>query len=328
MTDTDTQAPDSQGQDNPGQRLKGWFTRLKTGLSRSANQISEGVTGIFTKRKLDDEALEELEELLIRSDLGVETAREVVAAVGKGRYEKEIAPAEIRTILADEIARRLEPMQQPFVPDGARRPMVVLVVGVNGTGKTTTIGKLAARFRDEGRKVMLAACDTFRAAAIEQLSIWGTRAGIPVVAREPGSDAAGLAYDALARARAEGAELLLIDTAGRLHNKAGLMAELDKIRRVLKKLDPDAPHATLLVLDATTGQNATAQVEAFREMSGVSGLVMTKLDGTARGGILVAIARRFALPVFWIGVGEKAEDLQPFDARAFARALVGADSEA
>ena len=328
MTDIDTQAPDSQGQENQGQRLKGWFTRLKAGLSRSANTISEGVTGIFTKRQLDDEALEELEELLIRADLGVDTAREVVEAVGRGRYNKEIAPNEIRAILAEEIGRRLEPMQAPFAIDGTGRPMVVLVVGVNGTGKTTTIGKLAARFRDEGRTVMLAACDTFRAAAIEQLTIWGARAGIPVVAREPGADAAGLAYDALARARAEGAELLLIDTAGRLHNKAGLMAELDKIRRVLKKLDPDAPHATLLVLDATTGQNATAQVEAFREMSGVSGLVMTKLDGTARGGILVAIARRFALPVYWIGVGEKAEDLQTFDARAFGRALVGIDSEA
>lgn len=303
----------------------GWFGRLKQGLAKTSQALTQGITGLFTKRRLDAETLEDLEDLLIRADLGVENAAEITAALRKGRFEKEIAPEEIRAVLAEEIAARLAPVARPFTIDPTPRPMVVLVVGVNGSGKTTTIGKLALRHARQGLKVVLAAGDTFRAAAVEQLRIWGARAGVEVVASETGADAAGLAYDALARARAVGADLLLIDTAGRLQNKAGLMAELDKVLRVLRKLDPTAPHATLLVLDATVGQNALSQAQAFGEVAGVTGLVMTKLDGTAKGGILVALARRFALPIHLIGVGEGAEDLQDFDARAFAEALVGVD---
>ena len=302
----------------------GWFSRLKAGLKRSTGALSDGVTAIFTKRKLDAAALEELEELLIRADLGVATAARIVADFGKGRFDKEIAPAEVRAALADAIAAVLKPVEQPFAAGGAK-PQVVLVVGVNGTGKTTTIGKLAKRFRDSGLKVVLAAGDTFRAAAIEQLQVWGHRTGAAVVARAVGSDAAGLAFDALKQAQAEAADLLLIDTAGRLQNKADLMAELAKIVRVLKKLDPAAPHAVLLVVDATTGQNVLSQIATFRDTCGVTGLVVTKLDGTARGGVLVAAAETFGLPVHFVGVGEQADDLQPFDAAAFARALAGTE---
>lgn len=302
---------------------KSVFKRMKEGLSRSARSLSDGVGSIFTKRKLDAATLEELEDLLISADLGVDAAAEIAARVGKDRFDKEVAPEEIRAALAEAIAAELAPAGTPFAIDAARKPFVVLVVGVNGSGKTTTMGKLSARLKTEGKRAMLAAGDTFRAAAVEQLQIWGERTGAPVVTTKVGGDAAGLAYEALERARAEQADILMIDTAGRLQNKSDLMAELEKIVRVVKKLDPDAPHATLLVLDATTGQNAVNQVEVFREIAGVTGLVMTKLDGTARGGILVAIARKFGLPVHFVGIGEGIDDLRPFEAEGFSRALVG-----
>lgn len=304
----------------------GWFGRLKAGLSRSSARLNDGITGIFTKRKLDDAALEELEELLITADLGVKAASDVVANLARTRFNKEVSPEEVRGALADDIAAILDPVAKPLEPDPAHRPHVILVVGVNGSGKTTTIGKLAKHFRDQGKAVILAAGDTFRAAAIDQLKIWGERIGCPVVARAPGADAAGLAFEALERAGREGADVLLIDTAGRLHNRADLMAGLQKIVRVLKKIDPQAPHDTLLVLDATTGQNAHQQVETFKELVDVTGLVVTKLDGTARGGVLVALAERFGLPVHAIGVGETAEDLRPFEAQDFARSLMGLGS--
>ncbi|HUN46770.1 MAG TPA: signal recognition particle-docking protein FtsY, partial [Stellaceae bacterium] len=289
------------------------------------SRLTEGITGIFTKKRLDAATLEELEELLISADLGVTLAAEVTETLRRTRYNQEIAPEQIRAVLAEEVARRLEPVQKPLPVDPAKKPFVVLVVGVNGSGKTTTIGKLAKLLRDEGRSVMMAAGDTFRAAAVEQLKIWGERTGTPVVAKATGADAAGLAFEAIETARRDGAEVLLIDTAGRLHNKADLMAELQKVVRAIKKLDGEAPHAVLLVLDATVGQNAHQQVEIFRDIVGVTGLVMTKLDGTARGGVLVAIAERFGMPIHFIGVGETAEDLRPFDARAFGRSLVGFD---
>jgi fused signal recognition particle receptor len=300
------------------------FERLKEGLSRSSGGLSDNLTGIFTRKKLDAETLAELEEALIRADLGAGLAARIAQAVGKGRFDWLISEAELRRVLADEMIRALEPAEQPLTIERSKRPFVILVAGVNGTGKTTTIGKLALRFARERLKVMLAAGDTFRAAAIEQLQIWGERTGAEVVARAPGTDAAGLAFEALEKARASGADVLLIDTAGRLQNKAGLMAELEKIARVIKKLDASAPHAVLLVLDATTGQNAVSQVEAFQGVVPLTGLIMTKLDGTAKGGILVAIADKFRLPVHFIGVGEQPDDLQVFDAGTFAAALTGA----
>ena len=303
----------------------GWFSRLKAGLTRSSAKLGDGITGIFAKRKLDDGALEELEELLISADLGVATAARLTADLAKTRFDKEISPEEVRGALAGDIAAILEPVARPLELDPARKPHVVLVVGVNGSGKTTTIGKLAKQQRELGRQVLIAAGDTFRAAAIEQLQIWGERTGCPVIAKAPGADAAGLAYEALEQARTNGDDLLLIDTAGRLHNKADLMAELQKVIRVLRKLDPTAPHDCLLVLDATTGQNAHAQVETFKQLVEVTGLVVTKLDGSARGGVLVALAEKFALPVHAIGVGEGADDLRPFKAEDFARALVGVE---
>jgi fused signal recognition particle receptor len=308
--------------ESPG--WSGMFARLKTGLTRTANALSSGLTGLLTKKRLDAETIEELEEALIRADLGSGLARRLSLEIAEGRYDAEITEREIREHLAGAITRVLQASARPFLIDAQRKPFVVLVAGVNGTGKTTTIGKLAAKFRDDGFRVMLAAGDTFRAAAIEQLKIWGERAGSLVVASAPGADAAGLAFTALERAKGENIDVLLIDTAGRLQNKAGLMAELQKITRVLKKLDSDAPHASLLVLDATTGQNALSQVEAFQGAMPLTGLVMTKLDGTAKGGILVALADRFALPIHFVGVGETIGDLQPFDAAAFARALTGA----
>jgi len=304
-------------------RKKGWLARLKEGLSKSSSKLTEGITGIFTKRKLDEEALEELEELLITADLGPVTAAKMTAELARTRFGKEVAPEEVRRTLAESVARIVAPVAQPLVIDAGRKPHVILLVGVNGTGKTTTIGKLARQFRDEGKSVMLAAGDTFRAAAVSQLQIWGERTGCPVVAKETGADAAGLAFEALERARREQVDVLLIDTAGRLQNKAGLMAELEKIVRVIKKVDPEAPHTTLLTLDATTGQNAHNQVEVFRDMVNVSGLILTKLDGSARGGVLVALAERFKLPVHAIGVGEGVYDLRPFDAESFSRSLMG-----
>ncbi|QJE73791.1 signal recognition particle-docking protein FtsY [Aerophototrophica crusticola] len=302
---------------------KSWFSRLKDGLSKSTSRLTEGITGIFTKKKLDDEALEELEELLIRADLGPTTAARLTAGLAKTRFGKEVSPQEVREYLAGEVQKIVEPVAKPLTIDPARKPHVVLVVGVNGTGKTTTIGKLARQLRAEGKTVWMAAGDTFRAAAVSQLKIWGERTGCPVVARDTGADAAGLAFDAFQQAKAAGADVLLIDTAGRLQNKAGLMDELRKVVRVIKKLDPDAPHTTLLTLDATTGQNAHSQVEVFKDMVAINGLVLTKLDGSARGGVLVALAEKFKLPVHFIGVGEGVYDLRPFEAKAFARALVG-----
>jgi fused signal recognition particle receptor len=304
---------------------KKWWQRLKDGLSRTSSNLGRGVTDLFTKRKLDGTTLEELEDLLIQADLGVDTAASITEALGRGRFGKDVSPEEVRTVLAAEIEKVLEPVARPLVIDGTKAPFVLLVVGVNGSGKTTTIGKLAAKLKAEGKSVMLAAGDTFRAAAIEQLKVWGERTGSPVIARDQGADAAGLAYDALKAAQDAKVDVLILDTAGRLQNKAELMAELEKVRRVIGKIDPAAPHGVLLVLDATTGQNALTQVEAFGRTAGVTGLAMTKLDGTARGGILVAVAARFGLPVHFIGVGEGVDDLEPFAARDFARAIVGLD---
>jgi fused signal recognition particle receptor len=307
----------------PAEPKQSWWKRLSSGLSRSSSAIGQGITDIFTKRKLDISTLEDLEDVLVRADLGVAAAQRISEAVGRGRYDREIDPAEVRTVLADEVERTLAPVALPLEIDWTKKPFIVLVVGVNGSGKTTTIGKIAGKYRAEGRSVMLAAGDTFRAAAIEQLRIWGSRIGASVIAREQGSDAASLAFEAVQEAKAEGADLLLIDTAGRLQNRAELMSELEKIVRVIKKIDGAAPHAVLLVLDATVGQNALSQVEIFARTAGVTGLVMTKLDGTARGGILVAIAEKYRMPVHFIGVGEGADDLEPFEARDFARAIAG-----
>ena len=302
----------------------GLFARLTSGLSRTASALSQGLTGLFTKARLDAETIVGLEDALIRADLGAHLAHTLAHEVAQGRYDKEISLPEIRALLADEITKVLAPCAQAFRVDRSHKPFVVLIAGVNGTGKTTTIGKLAARLHAQGLRVALAAGDTFRAAAIEQLKVWGERAHANVIARAPGADAASLAFEALSQAKTEGADVLLVDTAGRLQNKAGLMAELEKIARVLKKVDASAPHAVLLILDATTGQNALAQVEAFKAAVPLTGLVMTKLDGTAKGGILVALADRFGLPIHFIGVGEALDDLQEFDAGAFAKALTGA----
>ncbi len=305
-----------------------WFERLRQGMAKSSKSLASGITDIFTKRRLDEATLEELEEVLIRADLGPATAARIASAVGEGRYDRDVDPEEVKRILAAQVAKVLSPAEVAFRFEEARKPFVILVVGVNGSGKTTTIGKLGAIARREGLSVSFAACDTFRAAATEQLSVWAERIGARLISRSSGADAAGLAFDALNTARQEGTDVLIIDTAGRLQNKANLMAELGKIVRVLKKLDPDAPHTTLLVLDATTGQNALAQVEMFHRAAAVTGLIMTKLDGTARGGILVAIAEKFRLPVHAIGVGEGIEDLQPFEAEAFSRAIAGLTLEA
>ncbi|MEN9855489.1 MAG: hypothetical protein RLZZ157_615, partial [Pseudomonadota bacterium] len=299
--------------------------KLVGGLARSSSKLAEGFAAVFTKARLDDETLDELEELLIGSDIGTSAAARIRAGIAKDRFGKDISPDEIKQALADEIAAILSPYEthdSPFEHENGG-PRVILFVGVNGSGKTTTIGKIAHNLAAQGHKVVLAAGDTFRAAAVEQLKVWGERAGVPVVSRGAGADAAGLAYDALAKAKSDGADVLLIDTAGRLQNKVELMSELSKLVRVLKKLDPDAPHETWLVLDATVGQNAISQTEAFRHTAGVSGLIMTKLDGTAKGGVLVAVTDKHKLPIRFIGIGEQAEDLQPFSATAFAQALVG-----
>jgi len=300
----------------------GLFQRLKGGLARSSERLAQGLGALFTGRRIDARALAELEELLIAADLGVATAAKLTQALAAETLDKDAGVEQVKGVLARHLAAALTPVERPFVVDPAK-PFVVLVMGVNGTGKTTTIGKLAARLKAEGLSVMLAAGDTFRAAAIEQLEVWGARAGCPVVAGDQGADPAGLAYDALARAKAEGIDVLLIDTAGRLHNKNELMDELRKVARVLAKQDAAAPHARLLVLDATTGQNAHRQVETFRAALDVTGLIVTKLDGTAKGGVVVALAERFGLPVHFVGVGEGIDDLKPFDARAFAAALLG-----
>ncbi|MDX2205509.1 MAG: signal recognition particle-docking protein FtsY [Hyphomicrobiaceae bacterium] len=313
-------APPTAQAPEPAPKL-GWFQRLKAGLAKTSARLSDDIAGIFTKRKLDADTLQDLEDSLIRADLGVETAMRITEALSKGRFNKEIAPEEVRAVLAAEVERVLKPVAQPLEVAPANRPHVILVVGVNGTGKTTTIGKMAKKLVAEGKSVTIAAGDTFRAAAIDQLKVWGERTGAEVIARSVGADSAGLAYDALQRARENNSDVLLIDTAGRLQNKQALMDELEKVLRVLRKLEPTAPHNVLLVLDATTGQNALNQVEVFKERAGVTGLVMTKLDGTARGGILVAISAKFGIPVHAIGVGEGADDLQSFDAGEFARAI-------
>jgi fused signal recognition particle receptor len=305
------------------QPKRSWWRRLTEGLSRTSSALTTGIAELFTKRKLDAGTLEDLEDILIQADLGLATSARIAKAVGEGRYDKQIEPEEVKAILAREVESILAPVALPLSVDATKKPFVILMVGVNGSGKTTTIGKLAAKFRAEGKSVMLAAGDTFRAAAIEQLKVWGERTGAEVVSGQQGADASGLAYEALQKARANGTDVLLVDTAGRLQNKTGLMDELAKVVRVIRKLDPEAPHAALLVLDATVGQNALSQVEAFQEIAGVTGLVMTKLDGTARGGILVALAAKFGLPVHFIGVGESVEDLEPFSAREFARAVAG-----
>ena len=306
----------------PEEKLS-WFGRLKKGLSRSSKELTSSITGIFTKRKLDEDTLQELEDVLIQADLGMETALRITDALSSGRYGKQIGDDEVRAIMSAEIEKVLTPVAKPLELDLSHKPHVILVVGVNGTGKTTTIGKLSAKLREAKLNVWLAAGDTFRAAAIEQLHIWGERTGSPVVSTKIGSDAAGLAYDAYEKAKIGGADVLIIDTAGRLQNRTELMDELAKIVRVLNKLDPDSPHTVLQTLDATTGQNALSQVEIFKNVAGVNGLVMTKLDGTARGGILVAIAARHKLPVYFVGVGETVDDLEPFSAKEFARAIAG-----
>ncbi len=313
------------GAEAPAKKKSRW-ARLAQGLSRSSHSIGSGLVEIFAKRKLDAATLDDLEDMLIRADLGVAAALRIRDEVGKTRYDKAVDVDQVKGILAAEVERVLAPVAKPLAIDAARKPFVILVVGVNGSGKTTTIGKLAAKFSREGKKVVLVAGDTFRAAAIEQLRIWGEALGAPVIAREAGGDAAGLAFDAIKAAQESGADVLIMDTAGRLQNKTELMAELEKIIRVMKKLDPEAPHAVLLVLDATVGQNAMSQVEIFGRTAGVTGLVMTKLDGTARGGILVAVAEKYELPIHFIGVGEAADDLQPFAAGDFARAIAGIDA--
>jgi len=301
-----------------------WWKRLSGGLRRTSSSLGSAISDLVSKRKLDAETVEELESELIRADLGPEFAARIAAVLGEGRFEKAIASDEVKAILAGEIEKVLAPVAKPLKV--TTRPFVILVAGVNGSGKTTTIGKLAARFRAEGRSVMLVAGDTFRAAAIDQLKIWGERTGARVMASEAGADAAGLAFDAVTAAKAQGVEVVLVDTAGRLQNRGELMNELEKMVRVIRKVETTAPHAVLLVLDATVGQNALSQVEIFGKIAGVTGLVMTKLDGTARGGILVAIAAKFGLPVHFIGVGEGVDDLAPFTARDFARAVVGLES--
>lgn len=301
----------------------GWLSRLHAGLSRTSQRLTDSITGALTRRRLDAETLQKLEEALISADIGVATAARLTAKLAEDKFNKEISDEEVRGSLADNIAEILRPVAVPLAIDPARKPHVILVAGVNGSGKTTTIGKLAKMLRDDGKSVMLAAGDTFRAAAIEQLQIWGERTGSTVIAGKQGADAAGLAFDAMEAARREGVDVLMIDTAGRLQNRTDLMGELQKILRVIRKLDETAPHDCLLVLDATVGQNAHSQVETFKEMTDITGLVLTKLDGSAHGGVLVALAERFGLPVHAIGIGEGVNDLRPFDADVFARNLMG-----
>jgi fused signal recognition particle receptor len=303
-----------------------WWRRLSGGLKRSSSAIGGAIAHVVAKRQLDEATIAEIEDVLIRADLGLETAAGIATALRYGRFSTTISPDEIKAVVAAEVEKALANVAQPLVIDAAKKPFVILVVGVNGSGKTTTIGKLAAKFRADGLTVMLAAGDTFRAAAIDQLKIWSERTGSAFIAKEAGADAAGLVFDALRVAKERNVDVLLVDTAGRLQNRSELMEELQKIVRVIKKADPSAPHAVLLVLDATVGQNALSQVEIFRKVVGVTGLAMTKLDGTARGGILVAIARKFGVPVHFIGVGEGVDDLAPFSAGDFARAIAGTDA--
>ena len=305
--------------------MTGWFARLKTGLGKTAARLTQGIAALVVKRRLDQAMLDELEETLIQADLGVATSAKLIERLKRERFEKDVTAEEVREAFAASVAEILAPVASRLVPDPARRPHVVLVIGVNGSGKTTTIGKLAHRLKADGLKVMLAAGDTFRAAAVEQLQVWGERAGVPVISGAAGADSAGLAYEALERAKRDGTDVLLIDTAGRLHNKAHLMEELAKLVRVIRKLDPTAPHDAVLVLDATVGQNAHQQVDVFSKALPLTGLIVTKLDGTAKGGVLVALAEAFKIPVVAVGVGETADDLRPFEAKTFARSLMGLD---
>ncbi len=304
----------------------GWFGRLKAGLQRSSEKISTGITDLFTKRKLDAEALQDLKDILIQGDLGVSTATRLTSKLAKTRFDQEISSEEIKTALAEEVATILAPVAQPLVISGTHKPHIILVCGINGSGKTTTIGKMARQFKNQGKSVTLAAGDTFRAAAVEQLQIWGERSDCPVISRDNGADAAGLAFDAIKEAQASGADVLMIDTAGRLQNRKDLMEELTKVVRVIRKVDETAPHSVLLVMDATIGQNAHSQVEVFKNMVDVSGLIITKLDGSAKGGVVVSLAERFEIPVHAVGVGEGIDDLRPFEADAFARSLIGLES--
>ncbi|MGY9062143.1 MAG: signal recognition particle-docking protein FtsY [Rhodospirillales bacterium] len=304
----------------------GWFGRLKAGLQRSSEKISTGITDLFTKRKLDAEALQDLKDILIQGDLGVSTATRLTSLLAKTRFDQEISSEEIKIALAEEVATILAPVAQPLVIDGTHKPHIILVCGINGSGKTTTIGKMARQFKIQGKSVTLAAGDTFRAAAVEHLKIWGERSDCPVISRDNGADAAGLAFDAIKEAQASGADVLMIDTAGRLQNRKDLMEELTKVVRVIRKVDETAPHSVLLVMDATIGQNAHSQVEVFKDMVDVSGLIITKLDGSAKGGVVVSLAERFEIPVHAVGVGEGIDDLRPFEADAFARSLIGLES--
>lgn len=300
-----------------------WLAKLKSGLAKTSSKLTQSIGSIITKRKLDDETLEQLEEALIEADMGVQVAAQLIAQLRKERFGKEVDEAEVRAFLAERIAQILAPVAKPLAIDAAHRPHVMLVVGVNGNGKTTTIGKLAARFKAEGKSVMLAAADTFRAAAVEQLQTWGARNEVPVWAADPGADPASVAFRALEAAKAQHVDILMIDTAGRLHNNANLMEELKKIVNVIKKLDVSAPHSVLQVLDATTGQNALSQVEIFQKMINLNCLVVTKLDGTAKGGVVVALAQTFGLPIVAVGVGEAIEDLREFSPEAFSSQLLG-----
>jgi fused signal recognition particle receptor len=323
--EAERQAAIARGEPDPYAEVvePGFFSKLSSGLAKSSSKMGNSISSLFTQRKLDDEALEDLEDILLTSDMGGKVSARIVENLAKTRMDKDVTDQEIKLALADEIEAIMSPREEIVDFSEGSRPRVVLFVGVNGSGKTTTIGKIASKLQEQGAKALLVAGDTFRAAAIEQLTVWGERAGIPVLAKEPGADAAGLVYEAIEKAKEEDLDLVLVDTAGRLQNKSELMAELAKIVRVTRKLDPDAPHDVILVLDATVGQNALSQVEAFRHTADVTGIVMTKLDGTAKGGVLVAIAEAHALPIHFVGVGEKAEDLQPFSAQAYARALVG-----
>lgn len=303
-----------------------WLARLRVGLSRSSSRLAGGISTIFSGQKLDDRLLEQLEEVLITADLGVETASQLTAKLARTRFDKEVSAADVRAALADEVSKILQPVAVPLEIKEGNHPHIILVTGVNGSGKTTSIGKLAKSLSGEGKSVILAAGDTFRAAAIDQLKIWGERTGCPVIESSPGGDAASLAFEAIERARVQNADVLIIDTAGRLQNRDDLMQELQKIIRVISKQDETAPHDCLLVLDATTGQNAHSQVETFRSMCNVTGLVVTKLDGSARGGVIVALATRFGLPVHAVGVGEGEDDLRPFEANHFSRSLVGLEN--
>lgn len=320
--------PADPPQPDPYSEIKapGFLKKLSTGLSKSSSKLSQSISGVFSKRKLDQDAVEEFEDLLLSSDMGAKVARKIAANLSKSRYNKDVSDSEIKLILAREIEDIMQPREQLIDFAEGARPRIILFVGVNGSGKTTTIGKIATKLKQQGARAMLVGADTFRAAAIEQLKVWGDRAGIPVMSKPTGADPAGLVYEAVEKAQAENLDLVLVDTAGRLQNKTELMSELSKIIRVIRKLDPDAPHEVFLVLDATVGQNALSQVEAFKSSADITGLIMTKLDGTAKGGVLVAIAEAYALPIHFVGVGEKAEDLQPFSAEAYAKALVGLDT--